>query len=195
MLPGDKIGWASEDVRFSETNSGTDASASARLWFVAASTVTRSLDKPVLVANISQCAFENTSGFPSLAIDRGSGSYRHRLYVAWNAKNSGESRRCQIYFSYSTDAGKSWSAPVRVNDDVSNGPRSPGPDDYGPTLAVTRDGIVGIAWHDRRAYPDNLGYEIRFAASLDGGSISYPERSHLGYHSSARGKYANAFMS
>jgi hypothetical protein len=132
------------------------------------------LDKPVLVANISQCAFDNTSGFPSLAIDRGSSSYRHRLYVAWNAKNSGESRRCQIYFSYSTDAGKSWSAPVRVNDDVSNGTGRPGPDDYGPTLAVNRDGIIGIAWHDRRVYPDNLGYEMRFAASLDGGRSFVP---------------------
>jgi hypothetical protein len=36
-------------------------------------------------------------------------------------------------------------------------------------LAVNREGIVGIAWHDRRSYPDNLSYEMRFAASFDGG--------------------------
>ena len=173
MLPHHKIGWASEDIRVGRTDTGADASAPARLWFVAASTLTHSLDKPVLIANVSQCAFDNTTGFPSLAVDSGS-FYRNRLYVAWNAKNSGESPRCQIYFSYSTDNGKSWSAPVHVNDDISNGSGQSGPDDYGPTLAVNRSGTVGIAWHDRRDYPDDLGYEMRFTASLDGGRSFIP---------------------
>jgi hypothetical protein len=43
-----------------------------------------------------------------------------------------------------------------------------------PEIAVNRDGVVGVTWYDRRAHPDNLGWDIRFSASVDGGVTFTP---------------------
>ncbi len=43
-----------------------------------------------------------------------------------------------------------------------------------PTLAVNRDGVVGMLWYDRRDNPDNLSYYARFMASVDGGEKWLP---------------------
>jgi hypothetical protein len=43
-----------------------------------------------------------------------------------------------------------------------------------PTLAVNKDGVVGIMWYDRRDRPNNLGYDVRFSASFDGGDTWTP---------------------
>jgi hypothetical protein len=43
-----------------------------------------------------------------------------------------------------------------------------------PTVAVNRDGVVGVAWYDRRDNPDNLGWWVRFRASRDGGETFLP---------------------
>ena len=38
-----------------------------------------------------------------------------------------------------------------------------------PAVVVNRAGVVGVSWYDRRDNADNIGYWVRFAASLDGG--------------------------
>src|SRR5262249_1602602 len=38
-----------------------------------------------------------------------------------------------------------------------------------PAVAVNRFGIVGVTWYDRRNSTNDLDYEVRFAASYDGG--------------------------
>jgi hypothetical protein len=43
-----------------------------------------------------------------------------------------------------------------------------------PTITVNRDGVVGVLWYDRREHPDNLGWDARFTASLDGGVTFLP---------------------
>src|SRR5260370_5603912 len=43
-----------------------------------------------------------------------------------------------------------------------------------PLVAVNKDGVVGVAWYDRREHKDNLGWWVRFAASLDGGETFLP---------------------
>ena len=42
------------------------------------------------------------------------------------------------------------------------------------TVAVNRDGVVGVLWYDRREANDNLAYHARFAASFDGGLTFSP---------------------
>ena len=92
--------------------------------------------------------------------------FRDRLYVVWDDVNGGESN---IWLTWSSDKGKTWSPRIRVNDN----PRAPanGPVDFRmtPVVAVNRDGVVGVAWYDRREDVTRRCWKKYFAASLDGG--------------------------
>ena len=102
-------------------------------------------------------------------MDGSSGVFKDRIYVAWTDARSGHSR---IMFTYSADRGATWSKPSIV--DQIPGNLSHSPDSFMPTLAVNKDGIVGLSWDDRRENPDNIGYYARFTASLDGGESWLP---------------------
>ncbi|HLY16107.1 MAG TPA: hypothetical protein VKR61_02730 [Bryobacteraceae bacterium] len=107
----------------------------------------------------------------SLAVDRGSSSFRGRMYAAW--PGAGPGQRTQIFFSCSTSDGK-WSAPRVVSDDAASLPAEFMPNNFMPVVAVNRSGVVGLSWYDRRDNPDDLGYQVRFSASLDGGATWLP---------------------
>jgi len=100
---------------------------------------------------------------PALAADTSGGPFGDRLYAAWTDFRSGEG---QVLLSRSNDRGRSWSDPIVVNRD--GGPA------FHPMLAVNGDGVVGVAWYDRRASESGLGYAVRFAASVDGGETVGP---------------------
>ncbi|MGH9159578.1 MAG: sialidase family protein [Vicinamibacteraceae bacterium] len=78
-----------------------------------------------------------------------------------------------ILFASSDDGGRTWTEPIVVNDDHPS-PDAPPPKHFQPTLAVNRDGVVGVAWYDRRDAADNLGWSVRFTSSLDGGQTFLP---------------------
>jgi hypothetical protein len=105
----------------------------------------------------------------SLAIDGRSELFRDRIYLAWTDERSGHAR---IYFSSSSDRGLTWTKP-RAIDDVSPA-LARRTDNFMPTLAVNKDGVVGITWNDRRDAPDGIGWTTRFTASLDGGETWLP---------------------
>jgi hypothetical protein len=92
------------------------------------------------------------------------------VYLAWADARSG---RSEILLSYSADGGKTWSRPRAVNDDRARD-NLDGPDHCTPTIAVNHDGLVGVMWYDRRDDPNNVGYHVRFTASLDGGDSWLP---------------------
>jgi hypothetical protein len=103
---------------------------------------------------------------PSLAVDRSKGRFSNRLYAVW--PDARYEHRTQILFAASTDHGRTWSAPAVVERDGSAN------NSFMPVVAVNRKGVVGVSWYDRRNNPDNLGYYVRFAASLDGGKSWLP---------------------
>ena len=105
----------------------------------------------------------------SLAVDGSSGVFKDRIYVAWTDARSAHSR---IMFTYSADKGETWSKPRIVDEMPRNLTHTP--DSFMPTLAVNKDGVVGLSWNDRRENPDNVGYFTRFTASLDGGESWLP---------------------
>jgi hypothetical protein len=109
--------------------------------------------------------------FAQLAIDPGSTHFKDRLYTVWPDAGSG---RVDIRFAYSADSGKTWSAPIIVNDDRPPVEMTSGPDHMLPAVAVNRQGVVLVAWYDRRESGDNMGWKIRAAASLDGGQTFSP---------------------
>jgi hypothetical protein len=99
---------------------------------------------------------------PSLAVDRS----RDRLYAVW--PDARFEHRTQILFASSMDHGRTWTAPALIERDgtASNS--------FMPVVAVNRSGVVGVSWYDRRDNSDNLGYYVRFAASVDGGKSWLP---------------------
>lgn len=104
---------------------------------------------------------------PSLALDETTGPHPGRLYVAW--PDARYEQRTEILFAYSDDRGRTWSPARPVGEQSMTGQPNPIPNDFMPMIAVNRDGVVGISWYDRRNHPHNLAYDVRFAASLDGG--------------------------
>lgn len=109
----------------------------------------------------------NVNHFLSLAIDPGEGPYRNRLYAVWPDRRTGKS---EIHFSSSTDNGVTWSEERVITDN----PPDDSTDQFMPTIAVNRAGVVGLLWYDRRDNPDNRGYYPRFSASRDGGATWLP---------------------
>lgn len=64
-------------------------------------------------------------------------------YVAWQAKRA--DGRVGVDISVSRDGGLRWSAPVRVNQGSPEGVQA-----FLPTVAVNRDGTVGVLFYDFR---------------------------------------------
>jgi hypothetical protein len=108
---------------------------------------------------------------PRMAVDRNRGPFHDRVYVTWPDQRSGN---VQILFSYSTDKGKTWTPPAVVNDDRPPLDRTQRPDHFMASAAVNRDGVVGVMWYDRRNHATDLGWDVRFTASLDGGDTFLP---------------------
>jgi hypothetical protein len=126
------------------------------------------LSQAVEVSNLYANTTANSSKMPQLAVDQSSGLFKDRLYAVWTDGRFGQ--RMQIVISYSSDKGRSWSRPKVVNDD-----RQPARDSLErgaamPAVAVNKEGVLGVSWYDRRENRTNdVDYQVRFAASLDGG--------------------------
>lgn len=94
--------------------------------------------------------------FPSLAAGPG-GS----LYVAWADGRNGDD---DVFLRRSPDGGRSWSAPVRVNDDR----EGDGATQLLPRVAVAPGGRVDVLFLDRRGDRANVRGEAWLASSPDG---------------------------
>jgi hypothetical protein len=104
-----------------------------------------------------------TPSFPVISCDRSNGRYRGNLYINWsdNRNGTGDS---DIWMVKSTDGGKIWSSPKRVNNDPA------GKQQYFNFLTVDQGtGYVYITFYDRRNYADNRT-DVYLAVSKDGGT-------------------------
>ena len=113
----------------------------------------------------------NSLALPAMAVDASAGPFRDRLYVVWPEYRSGHT---DIYLCRSADGGLTWSTPRRVNDAPESGAETDAVDHFMATVAVNPDGVLGVMWYDRRGHPDNIGWDVRFTASLDGGQSFLP---------------------
>jgi hypothetical protein len=102
---------------------------------------------------------ERANGFPQIAVD----PHSRRRYLTWSDYRNGD---LDVFVSTSSDGGKKWSAPVRVNNDsVHNGA-----DQFFQWLAVDpTDGAVNVIFYDRRGDPQNRKQIVVLARSTDGG--------------------------
>jgi hypothetical protein len=98
-------------------------------------------------------------GFPQVGFDPRSGA----LYLTWSDYRNGD---VDVFLARSLDRGRTWSAPVRVNDD----PVHDGDDQFLQWLAV--DAVRGdlyVQFYDRRGDPANRRTTVTLARSTDGG--------------------------
>ncbi|MBK9246732.1 MAG: exo-alpha-sialidase [Ignavibacteria bacterium] len=105
---------------------------------------------------------------PRFVIDKSTVStYKGNCYMVWTANGvtSKEKNGLDIYFSSSIDNGSTWSTPRIVNDDT-KGIQS---EQFYPSITVNKNGVICLAWYDRRNDPSNLNTEYYMTFSFDGG--------------------------
>ncbi len=95
------------------------------------------------------------NSFPAFAIDPGNGDQ----YMTWADYVSNDAN---IVFIRSTDAGITWSAPLRI-DDAPNGQQ------FFPAISATSDGRVSVVWNDTRNQPNSNYFNAYFTSSPDNG--------------------------
>jgi hypothetical protein len=81
---------------------------------------------------------------PDAAVDPNNGN----LYVTWSQRGEERSDPADIYFMASTDAGETWTDPIKLTDDATLGYSK-----YHPAVSVAPDGRVDVAWYDFRNDP------------------------------------------
>jgi len=102
---------------------------------------------------------DRANGFPQIAIDPKS----KRLYVTWSDYRNGD---LDVFLASSSDSGKKWSEPIRVNDD----PVHNGAEQFFQWVAVDpTDGSINVLFYDRRQDPQNRKQIVVLARSVDGG--------------------------
>jgi hypothetical protein len=102
-------------------------------------------------------------GFPQIGVDAREGKRGGTLYLAWSDYHNGD---VDVFCASSTDDGRTWSKPVRVNTD----PIHDGIDQFFQWMAVDPvTGEVYVQFYDRRDDPANRKTGFTLARSTDGG--------------------------
>jgi hypothetical protein len=103
-----------------------------------------------------------------VAIDMSAGPHRGRVYVAGVDFSAGR-EHAAVTVTHSDDLGKTWSE-LRTVTNGDSGRNAP----IDVSVAVNRDGVVGVTWVDRREDPTADCWREYFSASVDGGESFLP---------------------
>ena len=100
-----------------------------------------------------------------IAVDNSEGSpYSGNIYMLCSVDPYG-SDPLDVMIARSSNGGETWSAPVRVNDDLNNNNWQ-----WFGTMSVAPDGRIDVVWLDTRdAYPGSYNSSLYYAYSIDGG--------------------------
>jgi len=100
------------------------------------------------------------NGMPITAVDLSESPRKGTVYVNWIDQRNGD---LDVFAASSLDGGRTWSAPIRVNDD------GKGAAQMFTWMAVDPvDGAVNIVFHDRRGLSGTMT-GVTLARSIDGG--------------------------
>jgi len=154
------IAYAAFPTRGGNTKGGT--AAVAHLW------VARSTDDGQTFGNFVQASTVDlldggAGNLPNTTFRDGiienfavSPTFPGHLYLTYEEWTGGQ---FDVMFTQSTDGGTTWSAPVKVNDNVDGPGRAT--DQFQPSVAAGPDGGVAVAFYDRRAACPNAQSIIR----------------------------------
>jgi hypothetical protein len=121
----------------------------------------------------------------NLEVDTSETALNGRLYMIWDdgrifsrpdfESPTGLYQYASVLVSHSDDGGKTWSKPVRVNDDPAELPSRRGVDHYQPGIAIDRTGELAACWYDRRDDPAN--YLVgRYCATSNDHGVTWANR-------------------
>lgn len=108
------------------------------------------------------------SGDPSVAITKDG-----TIFLVWADFPNGQCidvggvfdaacTNADVRMTVSRNGGRSWSAPVKVTDEVG------ATDQMFPWIAAHPDGLVSLMWLDKRLDPDNINFDIFYSNTRDG---------------------------
>lgn len=105
---------------------------------------------------------DRCNGMPITVCDTSGGQYNGTIYVNWSDQRNG-ANDTDIWLKKSVDGGNTWSAIVRVNDDVA------GKHQFLSWMDIDQtNGNIYIVFYDRRNYTDD-NTDVYLARSTDGG--------------------------
>lgn len=132
----------------------------------------KGLELTLPVERNNSCSLIRITQYPTIAV---SPTDPNTVYAVWNdgrwdtpylACGDLSGYASDIAFSKTTDAGNTWTAPARINDD----PVGNSVDQFQPTIQVSPSGTIGVTWYDRRYDPIHANYDLAYTESTDGGA-------------------------
>ncbi|MGH8092744.1 MAG: hypothetical protein ACREIF_04660, partial [Chthoniobacterales bacterium] len=100
-----------------------------------------------------------------LAVDRSGTATNNNVYMMASVLPTGASNGSDVMFVRSSDAGHTFSTPVRVNDDPINHNKW----HWFGTLSVAPNGRIDSVWLDTRNAANNTDSQLFYSYSTDGG--------------------------
>jgi hypothetical protein len=134
----------------------------------------------------NSCFRVNSAG--NVAIDKRGGSFGDDFYLVLSDNRNGTaaSSNTDVFFFRSTNGGSSWVGPTRINDDPSVAPPdrgcSPanascggnfGNDQWFPCIDVNADGVLAVAFYDRRLDTDSMAHAWPASRQRRGNYLSW----------------------
>jgi len=99
-----------------------------------------------------------------IAVDRSGTATNNNIYMLASVVPNGQSTT-EVMFARSTDAGVTFSAPIRINDDANHQTKW----HYFGALSVAPTGRIDVVWYDTRNAANNIDSQLFYSFSTDGG--------------------------
>jgi hypothetical protein len=113
---------------------------------------------------------EGLVGQVFLAVDRSGTSSNNYVYMLASVQPTGTTNGSDVMFVRSTNAGQTFSAPRRINDDPVNHAKW----HWFGTLSVAPNGRIDVVWFDTRNAANNTNSQLFYSFSFDGGNTWSP---------------------
>jgi FG-GAP-like repeat len=127
---------------------------------------------------------EGLVGQVFLAVDRSGMSTNNNVYMLASIQPTGFMTGSDVMFARSTDGGRTFSAPRRINDDPINHAKW----HWFGALSVASNGRIDAVWYDTRNAANNVTSQLFYCYSIDGGNtwspnvaVSNPFNPFIGY--------------
>jgi len=99
-----------------------------------------------------------------VAVDNSNEPTRGNVYVLCSVRRNSNSDPLDVMFARSTNGGRTWSAPVRVNDDASLTAWQ-----WFGTMSVAPTGRIDVVWLDTRDNPGGINSSLYYSYSTNAG--------------------------